>query len=657
MPGHYEDRAREQELKEAKEEWEKKNKDKYDKVRNPNKPVEDFGLPDPEQEDLSQGVNYSKEMDQVYKKDKQRYGETDQLIREGKLKEAVDRHPDRTIQQQYADLKVPNAGEEGEQFNAWPNIEQGVNQSILQEGGKWGAAALGTGLTVLQKFGEGVDWVGDHILGIPGTDIDLYHARRALIDPLEEQGFALGLLGEILLPDAFDFATFGASYIPRRFIDAGVEGIKLWAKIAKNSGKLNVSQLDELKAAGKLKEADDLVKATFGKKTSYAYASDDIPIDETNSTIMAVLDGMSDANRIIRRDVLIDKLNDPPLREFLLGKKYNLDRPHANLLQELADEEDFMSIVSKHYDELAEKYPNLVERIQKQKDTFELRWKHVNWHHVNPTKGPIDLYRGLETVSDRRIIRDFLIEELGVFSGNHPLNNRFLPQTVHNQIHDWLGTRIGVRSDVLKAKWSKKLGIDVGELKPGSGFMKNHLELSMEGKVTFDKAFMKLSPQERLPYIKEYGEIIKESEGILGDLMRQYDSLYAAPAGYHLTPSNDVMLEFLEALPTDGSRLLQTDLRNIIRETIEEKGGSMLKAVNDEGAVKWVKPKSAEYRRTVEIRKELKDPTISLRKKKSLKAELEDLEQNQLNLDIEGSVKSAGWKKRLQLEKQRREGK
>ena len=117
------------------------------------------------------------------------------------------------------------------------------------------------------------------------------------------------------------------------------------------------------------------------------------------------------------------------------------------------------------------------------------------------------------------------------------------------------------------------------------------------------------------------------------------------------------MLEFLEALPTDGSRLLQTDLRNIIRETIEEKGGSMLKAVNDEGAVMWVKPKSAEYRRTVEIRKELKDPTISLRKKKSLKAELEDLEQNQLNLDIEGSVKSAGWKKRLQLEKQRREGK
>ena len=170
---------------------------------------------------------------------------------------------DLSIQQNYADLTVPNAGEEGETLDAWPNVKQGVNQSILQEGGKW--ALIG-----LQKFGEGVDWVGDHILGIPGTDIDLYHARRKLIDPLEKQGFALGLLGEILLPDALDVATLGLSYIPRKFIDAGIEGINLWAKITKQSGKLNTQALDELLAAGKFDEADKWVKANFGQGASVA---------------------------------------------------------------------------------------------------------------------------------------------------------------------------------------------------------------------------------------------------------------------------------------------------------------------------------------------------------------------------------------------------
>ena len=178
---------------------------------------------------------------------------------------------DLSIQQNYADLTIPNAGEEGEQFDAWPNVKQGVNQNILQQGGKWGAAALGTGVTALQKFGEGIDWVGDHILGIPGTDIDLYHARRKIIDPLEKQGLALGILGEILLPDALDVATLGLSYIPSKFLKAGAEGMNLWAKITKQSGKLDTKALDELLAAGKFDEADKWVKANFGQRASIAF--------------------------------------------------------------------------------------------------------------------------------------------------------------------------------------------------------------------------------------------------------------------------------------------------------------------------------------------------------------------------------------------------
>ena len=185
---------------------------------------------------------------------------------------------DLSIQQNYVDLTVPNAGEEGETFDAWPNVKQGVNQNILQEGGKWAMVGL-------TKFGEGVDWVGDHILGIPGTDIDLYHARKKLIDPLNEQHLALGLLGEILLPDALDVATLGLSYIPSKFWKFGREGLQAWAKVKRGGMGNDAVKLTKQQAAElfgyQVDEAGDVVQA-FAHTGDFNRAADDIADEVLN---------------------------------------------------------------------------------------------------------------------------------------------------------------------------------------------------------------------------------------------------------------------------------------------------------------------------------------------------------------------------------------
>ena len=75
-----------------------------------------------------------------------------------------------------------------------------------------------------------MDWLDDQV-GIPGTNIDVYHARQKPMQFLSKQHFALGLLGEIFIPDSIDLASYGLAYIPNRFRRAGKAGVKLWARM------------------------------------------------------------------------------------------------------------------------------------------------------------------------------------------------------------------------------------------------------------------------------------------------------------------------------------------------------------------------------------------------------------------------------------------
>lgn len=355
----------------------------------------------------------------------------------------------------------------------------------------------------------------------------------------------------------------------------------------------------------------------------------------------------------IKQITLEDRLNDPRIEKFLTGKGKLQSKELSNLVQDFSDREDFMGVVSSRIEQLKEKYPHLVRKLDNQKETIALRW-----HHVNPSKGPIDLYKGLTDPADRGILRDTLVNEFEVFSGNHPLNNRGLSIDVHDQIHDWLGENVGLRADVLKHKWAKAAGVNVGNLEPGKGFMANHQVLSPQGRDAFDAWFSKLKPDERLPYIREYGGIIKESEGILGDLMQQYDALFAVPEGFRLTPDNDVLLRFLDELPTDGSRPLQKDVKAIVEQVNREMPRGTVNIINEEGVVKQLNLESDIYKRIIEVKAKL-DATKDLRKARSLKNELKDLEAGilQKTLDFSGAQKQGAWKKRLEQEKLRRQGK
>ena len=355
----------------------------------------------------------------------------------------------------------------------------------------------------------------------------------------------------------------------------------------------------------------------------------------------------------IKQITLEQRLNDPRIEKFLTGKGKLQSKELSNLVQDFSDREDFMSVVSSRIEQLKEKYPHLIRKLDNQKETIALRW-----HHVNPSKGPIDLYKGLTDPADRGILRDTLVNEFEVFSGNHPLNNRGLSIDVHDQIHDWLGENVGLRADVLKHKWAKAAGVNVGNLEPGKGFMANHQVLSPQGRDAFDAWFSKLKPDERLPYIREYGGIIKESEGILGDLMQQYDALFAVPEGFRLTPDNDVLLRFLDELPTDGSRPLQKDVKAIVEQVNREMPRGTVNIINEEGVIKQLNLESDVYKRIIEVKAKL-DATKDLRKARSLKNELKDLEAGilQKTLDFSGAQKQGAWKKRLEQEKLRRQGK
>ena len=80
--------------------------------------------------------------------------------------------------------------------------------------------------------------------------------------------------------------------------------------------------------------------------------------------------------------------------------------------------------------------------------------------------------------------------------------------------------------------------------------------------------------------------------------------------------------------------------------------------INEEGVVKQLNLESDIYKRIIEVKAKL-DATKDLRKARSLKNELKDLEAGilQKTLDFSGAQKQGAWKKRLEQEKLRRQGK
>ena len=65
----------------------------------------------------------------------------------------------------------------------------------------------------IQMLGDALEWVDDQA-GIPGTKIDVKHARNLITDPLDRLHPIAGLAGEILVPDTTDLLA-GSGYVKR----------------------------------------------------------------------------------------------------------------------------------------------------------------------------------------------------------------------------------------------------------------------------------------------------------------------------------------------------------------------------------------------------------------------------------------------------------
>ena len=302
----------------------------------------------------------------------------------------------------------------------------------------------------------------------------------------------------------------------------------------------------------------------------------------------------------IKRKVIKDNLESDPVNEFLLGNTTKLPKQHRTLIQNSAlgevTDADFKGTsgvsvplrpgyipTTEAYtnyigrlDQLIEEFPNLKNKFEGLKGSF--LW---NEHHLNPRTAPLDFYVGRTNVAERNVIRDQLVDEFNIFSGNSPLNRIGLPTgleeaDVHSMVHKWLAPRLGERSDVLKAKWAKEAGLNLGPLQTRQGGRPGYLAgqqyLSDADRVTWNNYMSQLPVDGKLMkrYIREYGTIIKESEALIERLMKQFDAFYRVPKSYQVEVTPDDLVAVLDNI--DPTKEISLPLiERTIREVLEDK--------------------------------------------------------------------------------------
>tara|TARA_R100001594_G_scaffold8010_1_gene21163 strand:+ start:42 stop:1565 length:1524 start_codon:yes stop_codon:yes gene_type:complete len=152
-----------------------------------------------------------------------------------------------------------NQVENGPEWKWWADKAEskpGIEDDIYR-----GIGTLGKGVwSGLKAYGEFTDWL-DQGIGIPQTDVDVYHARHKIIDPLTEHHFLLGLAGEVLLPDSIDIASMGLTYIPNKILKGGKAAIKTFAKVSSKTDNVTDPIADLIKAGTDPNEIRRMVNA------------------------------------------------------------------------------------------------------------------------------------------------------------------------------------------------------------------------------------------------------------------------------------------------------------------------------------------------------------------------------------------------------------
>ena len=351
-------------------------------------------MPDPEKEDLSQQVNYSKKTDiksltnlQRQQQDAKKYKKFDDAVSNAQS-------PEDLIKAGEIRKQIEEAEDEIDPETGWP--------MYLAKGAWW----------ALQKVGEGFDWV-DKQAGIPGTDIDVYHARRKILDPLSETHLALGILGEIFLPDSIDIATAGFSYIPNRFRKAGKAGIKLWAditKAGKGADSVKLSKAEASKLFGyQTDEAGNLTQA-FAHTGDFNRSGDDIT-DAILNTNTLDPKGLKDWGSNKRKSGA----------RFITGKT-------------VQDEAAFIQGGWKVFARISSKFGIDINRATSP----------LQIHHKGVIRQIAESLNGL-TDEAAKTGGDLISKKLGYKLGYDPQNAAPVPAKFHQRIHDLINDHISIR--------------------------------------------------------------------------------------------------------------------------------------------------------------------------------------------------------------------
>jgi len=167
-------------------------------------------------------------------------------------------------------------------------------------------------------------------------------------------------------------------------------------------------------------------------------------------------------------------------------------------------------------------------------------------HHLNPLKSGAAMLNGL-SMEDRAEATARLLDEFGLVGGNSPFQNTVLPREIHNEVHRFL-SRFSTRY------------------------------LSEIGDPQFDNSFYRLSLEGRMPMLKRYAEMIRESEELIFTLM-QAQNIASGEVDTIVTPETAATI--LSKIPTNTTdstfKFLQDAVDDIKEEILGRLDDDLLK--------------------------------------------------------------------------------
>ena len=505
----------------------KKLYEKYKQINNPKKPTEGDLLgesgeytQDPEQEDLSQQVNYSEQIDiesltnrQKQQQDAKKWGSFDEAV-------AGAKSPEDLIKAGKIRKRIEEAEDEIDPETGWP--------MYLAKGAWW----------AMQKVGEGFDWVDDQA-GIPGTDIDVYHARRKILDPLSETHFALGILGEILLPDSIDIATAGASYIPNRFRKAGKAGIKLWAKLQKaNKGTeaFDAAKVDWDKGLEFAAKAEGRPYEKFLNEEGIVHAISTDPLGtprkKPESLIRSELGSQLGFTRQTDGQFVFswNKLSEQSRK---LGNASYWRRKGATYFTSPPNKADFTKYREANINAFMDEWEPFLKLDPMYESRKQFK-RYIELHHITPLTISAPLFDNLARDSNEYQQLFDLLKKNFLTPGDMESNFFLTLKRPHQLLHD-------------------KFYVDT---------------IGKQGEKFFTPARMELlnsGPDGRLAVAEEYIKTIKDGEGIIKDAMNYLSLVYRT--NKKIPPEE--LVEQLTKLPYSPKYRLR-DMDRMVREIIEQ---------------------------------------------------------------------------------------